>query len=87
MPDDRKALPANGREDQWGCCVARLRGKNGHVATSGIVRLVLLGVPVAFGVLLLAVLARNAVFLILLLAGGFGLIFWRSKVRASAGGG
>jgi restriction system protein len=56
-------------------------GKNAHDAPGLLVLLVFLGVPAAFVALLLAVLARNPVLLILMLAGGVGLIFWRSKVR------
>jgi hypothetical protein len=61
--------------------VAKRRGKNAHDAVGSMALLVLLGVPVALAVWLLTALARNPVLLVLMLVGGVGLIFWRSKVR------
>jgi len=61
--------------------VAKCRGKNAHDATGSMVLLMLLGVPAAVAVCLLAALARNPVLLVLMLAGGVGLIFWRSNVQ------
>jgi flagellar biosynthesis component FlhA len=66
--------------DRWEYWMARRLGKNAHNARGLFV--LFLAVTVAFVALLLALLARNpALLVILMLAGGIVLIFWRSKTR------
>jgi restriction system protein len=57
--------------------VSRRLGKNARNARG----LIVLLVSVLIAVVLLAALARNSILLVLVLAGGIGLFFWRSKVR------
>lgn len=75
----RRLLGAGGEPAAWdqrGDLVSRRMGNNTRNAGGLIVLLVS-----AIAAFLLVVLARSAVLLVLVLAGGVGLIFWRSKVR------